>query len=642
MVINLPRVITSGWTTYHVLDLPQLATHVSAYDIIMKSCITSPPTSSVHRQCKGYVETTFRVSSGEKSREVTHFHYTTWPDFATPRTPVGFIDLVHNVGGTQDGTPILVHCSAGLGRSGVFVAVHSSLETQASRQHRVDLETTVREMRKQREGMIQTAEQYRFCFEAVAEALDPLLPPEDVPISQSQSSEMTQFGATPPRPISHPLLGHDTPHTKRYLQDSIPPPPSCPPPNEEPTLAEKRVSSPPPPSSSPPPPLTPSTSVETTPKKVPFLETSPEATPTKHAATAGPDIVVTPPTRRPSLSSVHREFGSADRKLVQKETMSSKEERKESEQGEEGEKETMKSEPVVSVTKSAMKPLATDTSVKIKPEPDLLSQKQQSLKRKKDKVEPLIDEPREDEEGGALSEEELNRTFEGFEVPPPKKEDVEPPNDEGGFEIGDDQVLKAGPPLKMEVKKPEDKPRPKWGRGSLVKQPLAQGLSTGSTKPQKWGQISQTSVPPPVNRGEVERKEIVYKVGKLVIPGAFSVTAKPTTPPPSPERKPVNLVSHPFKPTPVPVREKVTETSQPQETGNTPPVLRIIRKIEARKKTSEPPDRPTLVAEPAKPVMQEPAKPVKQEPPKPDKPVEQDLPPASNVKVLLGRFENRS
>ena len=576
------------------------------------------------------------MSSGGQGREVTHFHYTSWPDFGTPRTPVGFIELVRNVGGTQEGSPILVHCSAGLGRSGVFVAVHSSLEAQKSGAHRVDLATTVREMRKQRGGMIQTADQYRFCFEAVAEALDPILSTDEAPSEQTQSlGRTTSAKSDVPRPSSHPPPGGGAPHTerrKRYLQDCIPPPPSYPPPptdhEEKPTLPEKRVSSPPPPYSSPSPPLTPSTSVETTPTKVPFVVTSPEDTPTKQSADTLPDIVVTPPTRRPSLASVNLELGSIKHELMTKMSHDLK-------KGEKGSSEDngVRGQSVTSVPSSTAKP-STDKSIN-KPE---VKSKQGSLKqeredRRKQPPPPIKTKPskqrrdeKEEERETIVSEEELRRTLEGFEVPPPRKIDMEPQTEEGGFEISDDQVLEPGPPPKMEVMK--DKPvTTRWGVVLTQKQPP---LSTARAKPQKWEPVSVSHSHVPVssivNRGDsVRTEDRPQKVGKLVIPSAFGSTVKPTTPPPSPKRKPVNIPSKPVKPVP--------EIGQPE---TTPPVMRMIRKIEAGKRgTPRPTNRAT---EPVKPVTQEQPKPVEQTP---TKPVEHDSPTAPSVKALLARFENK-
>ena len=588
-----------------------------------------------YRQCNGYDETTLQVTSGNDSREVTHYHYTSWPDFGTPRTPVEFIELVRSVGDTKEGVPILVHCSAGLGRSGVFVAVHSSLEAQVSEHHRVDLATTVREMRKQRGGMIQTADQYRFCFEAIAEALDPILPHEEVPQGethvQSPKRSTTSAKTEVRHPSSPPQLGESAPHTerkRRYLQDSIPPPPSYPPTEEKQTLIENRVSSPPPPYSSPSPPLTPSTSVETTPTKALFVTTSPEDTPTKHSVSTPPDIIVTPPTRRPSQSSIKHELGSIERKRVPRESKSLKE-------AEEGSGEETR-RLVTSVPTPATQPSTEQDITKAKVTGSLKREKEDRLKHPppmiKAKPSKRRNDEKEEERETIVSEQELRGTLERFEDPHLRQSDAEPQIEEGGFEISDDQVLEAGPSPTMEVV--EDTPAPvKWGAGLAKKLPSSQvPLPTARTKPRKWEPVSLSHSHVPVssivNRGENERTEDgPQKAGKLVIPSVFGAsTAKPTIPPPSPKKKPVYPPPQPVKP--------VSEVGQPK---TTPPVMRMIRKIEAAKqetKTSQPTNRAT---EPVKPVAQEQPTPVKQ----PEKPVEQDSPPARSVKALLARFESK-
>lgn len=70
------------------------------------------------------------VESG-KSREVLQFHYTTWPDFGVPNSPTAFLEFLKRVraaGVLEDSVgPAVVHCSAGIGRSGTFCLVDSCL-----------------------------------------------------------------------------------------------------------------------------------------------------------------------------------------------------------------------------------------------------------------------------------------------------------------------------------------------------------------------------------------------------------------------------------------------------------------------------------------------------------------------------------
>ena len=70
------------------------------------------------------------LSTGS-SREVLHFHYTTWPDFGVPASPEAFNKFLAAViaSGCLEPTvgPPVVHCSAGIGRSGTFCLVDTLL-----------------------------------------------------------------------------------------------------------------------------------------------------------------------------------------------------------------------------------------------------------------------------------------------------------------------------------------------------------------------------------------------------------------------------------------------------------------------------------------------------------------------------------
>lgn len=65
------------------------------------------------------------------SREILHFHYTTWPDFGVPACPDSFLEFLHAVRNSgsldEDVGPAVVHCSAGIGRSGTFCLVDTCL-----------------------------------------------------------------------------------------------------------------------------------------------------------------------------------------------------------------------------------------------------------------------------------------------------------------------------------------------------------------------------------------------------------------------------------------------------------------------------------------------------------------------------------
>jgi protein-tyrosine phosphatase len=110
--------------------------------------------------------------SGEV-REISHFQYREWPDHGLPKSTEKFRQLLALVDDTHATTPIVVHCSAGIGRTGTFCTVHINLckmrYATADRPPKFDILGTVLRLRKERLGMVQTKEQYMFCYLAVLE-----------------------------------------------------------------------------------------------------------------------------------------------------------------------------------------------------------------------------------------------------------------------------------------------------------------------------------------------------------------------------------------------------------------------------------------------------------------------------------------
>uniref|UniRef100_A0A7N9AU73 Tyrosine-protein phosphatase non-receptor type 9 n=1 Tax=Mastacembelus armatus TaxID=205130 RepID=A0A7N9AU73_9TELE len=124
----------------------------------------------------------YNTQSGER-REVCHYLYVSWPDFGVPKSASAMLDFrehvlqrreaaVQSLGsswtGPPGGPPVVVHCSAGIGRTGTFCTLDiclSRLEDIGT----VDIHQTVQRMRTQRAFSIQTWDQYHFCYMAVIE-----------------------------------------------------------------------------------------------------------------------------------------------------------------------------------------------------------------------------------------------------------------------------------------------------------------------------------------------------------------------------------------------------------------------------------------------------------------------------------------
>ncbi|EAL68105.1 protein tyrosine phosphatase [Dictyostelium discoideum AX4] len=129
-------------------------------------------------------EFTLENLKDNKTRKIYHFQYTTWPDHGTPVSTTGFLKFVSFVDHEKRSGPIVVHCSAGIGRSGTFVAIHSIVAKFAKHYDEkkqapsINLPKLVVEMRNERPGMVQTRDQYRFCYLAISEAMNTVLKKE--------------------------------------------------------------------------------------------------------------------------------------------------------------------------------------------------------------------------------------------------------------------------------------------------------------------------------------------------------------------------------------------------------------------------------------------------------------------------------
>ncbi|KAF6089070.1 protein tyrosine phosphatase non-receptor type 2 [Phyllostomus discolor] len=111
------------------------------------------------------------INSGE-TRTISHFHYTTWPDFGVPESPASFLNFLFKV--RESGSlnpehgPAVIHCSAGIGRSGTFALVDTCLVLMEKGDD-INIKQLLLNMRKYRMGLIQTPDQLRFSYMTIIE-----------------------------------------------------------------------------------------------------------------------------------------------------------------------------------------------------------------------------------------------------------------------------------------------------------------------------------------------------------------------------------------------------------------------------------------------------------------------------------------
>ncbi|GMT00420.1 hypothetical protein PENTCL1PPCAC_22594 [Pristionchus entomophagus] len=121
----------------------------------------------------------FRVrKDGESEHSVRHIFYKKWPDYGVPQTVTPLISIVRWLeenGGMNKESPILVHCLAGIGRTGTLIASLMGLRHIRRLDAREDYSTLVMELamelRRHRDGSIQTSQQYIYVHAAILKLL---------------------------------------------------------------------------------------------------------------------------------------------------------------------------------------------------------------------------------------------------------------------------------------------------------------------------------------------------------------------------------------------------------------------------------------------------------------------------------------
>uniref|UniRef100_A0A8B9DIW5 protein-tyrosine-phosphatase n=1 Tax=Anser cygnoides TaxID=8845 RepID=A0A8B9DIW5_ANSCY len=201
-------IATQGPMQETIYDFWRMVWHENTASIIMvtnlvevgrvKCCKYWPDDTEIYKDIKvtlietellaEYVIRTFAVEKrgAHEIREIRQFHFTGWPDHGVPYHATGLLGFVRQVKSKSppNAGPLVVHCSAGAGRTGCFIVIDIMLD-MAEREGVVDIYNCVRELRSRRVNMVQTEEQYVFIHDAILEAC--LCGDTSIPASQVRS-----------------------------------------------------------------------------------------------------------------------------------------------------------------------------------------------------------------------------------------------------------------------------------------------------------------------------------------------------------------------------------------------------------------------------------------------------------------------
>ncbi|XP_075896926.1 tyrosine-protein phosphatase non-receptor type 6 isoform X2 [Nelusetta ayraudi] len=117
------------------------------------------------------------IHTPKQIRTVWHYQYMSWPDHGVPEEPGGVLSFLTQVNAKQsefpDAGPMIIHCSAGIGRTGTILVIDMILETIETfgLDCDIDIPKYIQMVREQRSGLVQTEAQYKFIYLAVSECI---------------------------------------------------------------------------------------------------------------------------------------------------------------------------------------------------------------------------------------------------------------------------------------------------------------------------------------------------------------------------------------------------------------------------------------------------------------------------------------
>ncbi|XP_069969954.1 receptor-type tyrosine-protein phosphatase F [Penaeus vannamei] len=116
-----------------------------------------------------YVSRMLEVNTGHKKRIVKHYHFLAWPDFGTPDLEEDLLGFIATVRDSSTARPVVVHCRAGVGRTGTFIGLWNLMDAVDARpESNIDVYQAVFDMRKDRPIMVQSIDQYLYLYKCIA------------------------------------------------------------------------------------------------------------------------------------------------------------------------------------------------------------------------------------------------------------------------------------------------------------------------------------------------------------------------------------------------------------------------------------------------------------------------------------------
>jgi len=148
-------------------------------------------------------ERTIRAVDGKKQLDLTQLHYTAWPDHGVPKTTKDLIHMIEEMRERHpwDDPPVLIHCSAGCGRTGVMIAADYGRRLIRKSVETIDIYEVVMTLRRQRPAMVQSKEQYEYLHDVFKDLIEAQLRKSASPVSPSSYMNVDFGGSNTDTPV---------------------------------------------------------------------------------------------------------------------------------------------------------------------------------------------------------------------------------------------------------------------------------------------------------------------------------------------------------------------------------------------------------------------------------------------------------